>query len=129
VRARAGDPHVAVVKKRRNLTDAFKRRVVAKLNELRTEGFGAVGGYLRRVGVYYSTAKIWERQVRDGVLGSSRGRREQGREALLRENKRLRRQLERTERLLHQSELIIDLQKKISDVAASSLCASIGRSR
>jgi hypothetical protein len=62
-------------------------------------------------------------------LGTGRGRKEQSREVLLKENKKLRRQLEQVERMLHQSELIIELQKKISDVAASSLSGSIVRSK
>lgn len=129
VRARDADPQVAVVKKRRNLTAAFKRQVVAKVNALRSQGFGSVGAYLRKMGVYYSTLKIWERQVRAGVLGLRRGRKEQSREALLKENRRLRTQLEQAHRMLHQSELIIELQKKISDVASSSLSGSFVRSR
>jgi len=129
VNARSVDPHVPVSKKRRNLTDGFKRRVVAKVNKLRSQGFGSVGAYLRKIGVYYSMAKIWERQVRNGLLGTGRGRKEQSREALLKENKKLRRQLEQVERMLHQSELIIELQKKISDVAANSLSGSIVRSK
>lgn len=129
VNARIVDPHVPVSKKRRNLTDGFKRQVVAKVNKLRSQGFGSVGAYLRKIGVYYSMAKIWERQVRNGLLGTGRGRKEQSREVLLKENKKLRRQLEQVERMLHQSELIIELQKKISDVAASSLSGSIVRSK
>ncbi len=129
VRAKNVDPNVAVLKKRRNLTVAFKRQVVAKVNKLRSQGFGSVGAYLRKAGVYYSTLKIWERQVRAGVLGIARGRKEQSREALLKENKRLRSQLEQAERMVHQSELIIELQKKISDLAANSLSDSFVRSR
>lgn len=129
VNARAADPRVPVLNKRRNLTTAFKRQVIAKVKRLRSHGFGSVGAYLRKIGVYYSSIKIWERQARDGILGTSRGHKEQSRESLLKENKRLRRQLEQAERMLHQSELIIELQKKISDVAASSLPCTTGRSR
>ena len=128
-RVRTANPQVPVLNKRRNLTTAFKRKVIAKVKRLRSHGFGSVGAYLRKIGVYYSSIKIWERQARDGILGTSRGHKEQSREALLKENKRLRRQLEQAERMLHQSELIIELQKKISDVAASSLPCNIGRSR
>jgi hypothetical protein len=129
VHARTVDPQVPILKKRRNLTIAFKRQVITKVKRLRSQGFGAVGAYLRKIGVYYSSLKIWERQVRDGILSVNRGRKEQSRESLLKENKRLRHQLEQVERMLHQSELIIELQKKISDVAASSLPRTTGRSR
>jgi transposase-like protein len=128
-RAKTIDPQVKVVKKRRNLTVAFKRQVVAKVGKLRSQGFGSIGAYLRKLGLYYSTVKIWERQIQKGILGTIRGRKEQSRDALLKEIKRLRNNLEHTEQMLHQSELIIDLQKKISEVATGSLTGSIARNR
>jgi hypothetical protein len=111
------------------MTDQFKRQVVAKVNELRSEGFGAVGAYLRGIGVYYSSAKQWERQVQNGTLGKARGQRRQSREVLLKEIHTLRRHVEQVEQKLKQSELIIELQKKISEIAAVSLPPSFEGSR
>ena len=126
---KTADPHVPVVKKRRNLTTAFKRKVVTNVNNLRSRGFGSIGAYLRTIGIYYSTAKIWERQFRDGVMGTRRGCKEQSRDWLLKENKRLRQELEQTRKRLRQSELLIELQIKISDVAICSLPGNFGRNR
>lgn len=123
------DPEVDISHKRRNLTEKFKRKVVAKVLRLRSQGFGAVGAYLRSIGIYYSSAKQWERQIRTGTLGKKRGQKEQSRTVLLKEVHRLRRQVEETERKLKQSELIIDLQKKISDMAALALPQNFERSR
>jgi len=124
VNAQHPDPEVKVPHKRRHLTEKFKRDVVAKVARLRSKGFGAVGAYLRSIGVYYSSAKLWERQIKNGTLGASRGRKQQNRDTLLKENHRLRRQIVEAERKLKQSELIIELQKKISEMAAVSLPGS-----
>jgi len=129
VHTRKADPHVSVIKKRRNLTVAFKQKVLVNVKNLRSKGFGKVGAYLRKIGIYYSTIKLWERQLRDGILAVPRGRKEQSREALLKENKRLRTELEKAKKKLHQSELIIDLQKKISDMATNSLSEDIVRTK
>ena len=129
VHARKPEPEVSVARKRRYLTEKFKRQVVAKVNVLRAKGLGAVGAYLRGVGVYYSSVKQWERQILKGMLGKQRGQKEQSRDVLLKENHRLRRQVEETQRKLKQSELIIELQKKISDMAAISLPQSCEGSR
>jgi hypothetical protein len=111
------------------LTERFKRQVVAKVNRFRSKGFGAVGAYLRGVGVYYSSVKQWERQIRNGTLCKLRGKKVHSHDALLKENHRLRRQVEQTEQKLRHSELIIELQKKISDMATVSLSQSFERSR
>lgn len=115
------DPQVRVIRKRRRLSKEFKRGVVSKVISLRAKGFGAVGSYLRSIGVYYSSVKNWERQISTGTLEKKRGTKGQSREGLQKEIKRIRRQLESTQQKLQQSELIIELQKKISDIAGLSL--------
>jgi transposase-like protein len=127
--AAAIDPQVKVQKKRRKLTAAFKQQVVAKVERLRQEDYGAVGAYLREIGVYYSAVKLWERQIQAGTLGGRRGRKQQSREALQREVTRLRSQVQSLEHKLVQSELIIELQKKISDMATLSQSSTCARSR
>jgi hypothetical protein len=56
--------------------------------------------------------KTWQRRIEKGTLESPRGRKEQSREALLREVTRLRSQVQGLEHKLAQSDLIIELQKK-----------------
>lgn len=128
-KAAGADPQVIVGHQRRRLSVAFKRRVVIKVRQLRGKGFGAIGSYLRGVGVYYSSVRLWDRQEKAGTLGAARGAKEQSRESLHLEIRRLRHQLEVSERKLQQSELIIELQKKIADMAALSQLPSFERSK
>jgi transposase len=123
------DPQVHVLPKRRKLSKEFKRSAVAKVIELRKKGFGAVGSYLRSIGLYYSSIKNWERQLSTGTLDKKSGCKAQSREVLITEVKRLRRKLESVQQQLLQSELIIDLQKKISDIAGLSLHKNYERSK
>jgi len=111
----ASDPEVVARATRRRLTVGYKLKVLDTVASLRERGNGAVGAYLRKEGLYYSSVKKWERQQSAGQLTSqSRGPREKSREALLAENKQLRRQLEQAKNRLAKTELIVDLQKKLS---------------
>ena len=117
------DPEVLPRKKRRNHTAAYKIKVVETVATLRAEGHGKVGAFLRREGLYHSMVKKWERQVDEGtLLTTSRGPNRRTLQSLIEENKQLRRKLERTEERLAKTELIVDLQKKLSSIldAASS---------
>jgi transposase-like protein len=88
-----------------------------RVEDLRKEGNGTVGAYLRAEGLYYSSVQKWKRQYENGTLGiRSRGTRQKGRDAILRENKALRRQNESLKKRLHKTELIVELQKKISEM-------------
>lgn len=102
--------------KRRQHPAEYKLRI---LRELETcQGKGDVGALLRREGLYSSLVSKWrEQQDRDSLTGLSGKRRgpkvAANAEELLRlqrENKRLQAQLER-------AELIIDVQKKIAQLA------------
>jgi hypothetical protein len=50
------------------------------------------------------------------LTGSTKGTREKNRDALLAENNRLRRKLAQTEKRLAKTEMIVDLQKKLSAI-------------
>jgi len=102
---------------RRRHTIAYKLKVLETVSTLRAEGNGAVGGYLRKEGLYYSSVQLWKRQQAQGKLTSSRpGAKQKSREELLAENKRLRRQNEQLGKRLKKTELIVELQKKLSQV-------------
>jgi hypothetical protein len=110
------DPEVIARTTRRRLTTAYKLKVVNQVDSLRSEGNGAIGAYLRKEGLYYSMVHKWS-QLRDqGLLTnhSSVTGHTKERTALLSENKQLRRKLEQTEKRLHKTELLVELQKKIS---------------
>ncbi len=110
------DPEVPVRAKRRYHTTAYKLKVLQKVSELKIQGSGKLGAYLRGEGLYYSYIRKWQEQLDSGVLTTKRGRKEKDRDALKQENIRLKRKLEQTEKKLKKTELIVDLQKKISEI-------------
>ena len=102
---------------RRYLTVAYKLKVLETVGALREQGQGAVGAYLRKEGLYYSSIRSWEKLRDQGLLATSRkGPREKNHDALLVEIKQLRRKLDQSQKRLAKTELIIDLQKKLSAI-------------
>jgi transposase len=102
---------------RRYLTVAYKLKVLETVAALREQGQGAVGAYLRKEGLYYSSIRSWERLRGQGLLTSTqKGPKEKNRDAILAENKQLRRKLEQAQKRLAKTELIVELQKKLSAI-------------
>ena len=123
------DPEVVARPHRRNLTVAYKIKVLETVEALREQGQGTVGSYLRKEGLYYSSIRYWERLRDKGLLTSTlKGPKENNRDALLAENKQLRRQLEQTKKRLAKTELIIELQKKLSAIMGIDDLTNTGRS-
>lgn len=113
------DPHVPVHTTRRRLTTSYKLKVLQKVSELKTAGNGPVGAYLRKEGLYYSSVNHWQKQLDAGTLGIMKKHRRKGeksREALVAENKKNRRKIEQLKKKLHKTELLVELQKKISQM-------------
>jgi transposase len=111
------DPEVSPRVRRRYLTVAYKLKVLDTVAALREEGQGKIGAYLRKEGLYYSSIRLWETLRNQGRLAtSSKGPREKNHDALLTENKQLRRKLEQTEKRLAKTEMIVELQKKLSAI-------------
>jgi transposase len=109
------DPEVVARPTRRRLTAAYKTKVMDTVSSLREQGHGAIGAYLRKEGLYYSNVHNWERQRTQGRLTiNGSGPKEKSRDSLLTENKQLRRQLEQTQKRLAKTEMIVELQKKLS---------------
>jgi len=123
------DPEVVARPHRRNLTVAYKLKVLETVAALREQGQGEVGAYLRKEGLYYSSIRSWERLRDQGLLTStSKGPKENNRDALLAENKQLRSQLEQAQKRLAKTELIIELQKKLSAIMDIDDPTNTGRS-
>ncbi len=110
------DPEVVPKAKRRKFTAKYKLRIVEEADAC-TEP-GQIGALLRREGLYSSHLSKWRQQRKDGQLqalsAKKRGRKAQDPSVaelakLRRENKRLRARLE-------QAEMIIDVQKKLSQI-------------
>ena len=81
---------------------------------------GENGALLRREGLYSSLLSSWRRQREagefDGLAGKKRGRDGAAREKLAAENKRLHRENRLLEGRLRKAEVVIDIQKKVSEL-------------
>jgi len=112
------DPEVPAKPARRRFTADYKLRIL-RLADACTEP-GSLGALLRREGLYSSNLTAWRRQRDAGTLSAltpqKRGRKEKGRDPLLLENTKLRKENERLTSRLRQAEIIIDVQKKVSQM-------------
>lgn len=109
------DPEVVPKAKKRQYTAEYKRRVLQEY-EACTEP-GARGALLRREGLYSSNITNWRRQRERGELaGLTAKKRGPKVDPKAVENVRLRRENERLKKRLEQAELIIDVQKKVSQL-------------
>jgi hypothetical protein len=111
------DPQVTPSKRRR-LSLAYKIKVIEAVTRLREEGnTKAIGSYLRKEGLYYASITKWEHLYHNGELTTSRtGPKQKSREDLHNEIKRLRRKLDQTQKRLEKTQILIELQKKLSSL-------------
>ena len=108
------DPEVPANRPRRRHTENYKRAVIAKVAELRELGTGQIGNYLRSEGIYFSMALKWEKQFKQE--NGTTVREKNSREALEEKVKALEKELHRTQKKLAKSEMIVEIQKKISEM-------------
>lgn len=112
------DPEVPEKPTRRRFTAEYKLRIL-RLADACTEP-GSVGALLRREGLYSSHLTAWRRQrgrgALDGLKPKKRGRKVTERNPLVREVERLRKENEQLTKRLKQAELIIEVQKKASQM-------------
>jgi transposase len=103
---------------RRRFTVEYKARILAEADAC-TEP-GALGELLRREGLYSSHLATWRRQRDEGALAGltpkRRGRQAKAKNPLSEEVARLQRENQRLKEQLRQAELIIDVQKKVSEM-------------
>ena len=122
---RVGHPNPEVPDKavRRRFTAEYKLRILT-LADACTDP-GSLGALLRREGLYASNLNTWRHQRERGVLSAltpkKRGRKESVRDPLVAENEKLRRENERITKRLRQAEIIIDVQKKVSQILGIQL--------
>ena len=109
------DPEVVVKAQRRRFTAEYKRRILQEADACTQHG--EIGALLRREGLYSSHLNTWRRQRTRGELQgltpAKRGRKANPQAA---ENARLQRETERLTAQLARAELIIDVQKKVSQL-------------
>ncbi len=109
------DPEVVVTASRRRFSQSYKKRVLAEADQCQTGG--EVGALLRREGLYSSHLSRWRQAREQGKLvGDAKPKR--GRKAdlqaveiagLTKENEQLKQELE-------QARLVVEIQKKVSQL-------------
>ena len=109
------DPEVVVKARRRQFTAEYKRRILQEANACTHRG--EIGALLRREGLYSSHLSTWRRQrqqgERQGLTPAKRGRKADPQAA---EIARLQREIARLTAQLERAELIVEVQKKVSQL-------------
>ena len=115
---RVPDPEVSATAQRRRFTAKYKLKVLAAVEA--TRGSGEIGALLRREGLFSSHLTRWKAQRRAGALSALAPRRRGPKAAppnpLARRVAELERETRRLERRLAQSEAILVIQKKVSEL-------------
>ena len=114
------DPEVPEKPVRRRFTAKYKLDILRQADAC-TET-GSLGALLRREGLYSSNLTTWRRQRDEGTLAALTPK-QRGRKASLPdpEIERLRKENTRLAKRLKQAELIIDVQKKVSQILGITL--------
>jgi transposase-like protein len=116
------DPEVPEKTPRRRFTAKYKLDVLKKADACTQPG--ELGALLRREGLYSSNLTTWKRQRDQGVLDAmspkKRGRKKIEKNPLAQEVATLRKENERLSRKLKKAEIIIEVQKKISEILGIS---------
>lgn len=117
------DSEVPEIIPRRRFTAAYKLRVLQEADKCKETG--QVGKLLRREGLYSSHLCCWRRARDKGILRAmspkKRGRKLKPKNPLATQVARLQKDKQKLEHKLKQAELIIEAQKKISQILEISL--------
>ena len=97
---------------RRRFTDAYKQSILQKVVELRQEGGGKIGEFVRGEGLYYSTVQKWEKSIITDKSTSKKTNSEN--QVLQKRVDELEKQLKKKNKKLKKAEMIIEIQKKNS---------------
>ena len=108
------DPEVPEKAVRRRFTAEYKLAILREVDQCQTPG--DIGVLLRREGLYSSHLTTWRRQRALGLKPKQRGRKPNPVHPLQEENVNLRKENFRLQKRLKRAELIIDIQKKISQM-------------
>ena len=110
------EPEVLPRAKRRRFSAEYKLRILEEVDGCTQRG--QIGALLRREGLYSSHLSTWRQQrllgQLEGLSPKKRGRKPQ--DPVVEEAARLRRENERLRARLEQAEMIIDVQKKLSQL-------------
>ncbi len=112
------DPEVKTTKPRRRFTAKYKLRILAEVDACTSKG--SIGAILRREGLYSSNLTTWRKQrekgILDGLSPRKRGRKAKEINPLTKRVAELERENRKLEKKLKQAEIIIEFQKKISQM-------------
>ncbi len=112
------DPEVPAKAARRRFTADYKLHLLQRADVCAEPG--SLGALLRREGLYSTNLATWRRQRDEGTLSAltpkKRGRKGKGRDPLFLENTNLRKENVRLTMRLRHAALIIDVQKKVSQM-------------
>ena len=115
LKAAVPDPEVVVSASRRQFSPSYKRQIVAEAEQCSDNG--QIGALLRREGLYSSHLSRWRQAQERGELEAAAGpKRGRPTDAQAAENARLKRENERLQQALAQAQLVIDIQKKVSQL-------------
>lgn len=111
------NPEVQEKAVRRKFTAEQKLRIIKEADSLAP---GQLGALLRREGLYYSNLRTWRRQLKEGTLEAlspqRRGPKTRQPNPLAKQVAQLTKENQKLQKKLRQAELIIDFQKKISEI-------------
>lgn len=110
------NPEVIERASRRRFTLDYKSQIAAEAEQCSKPG--ELGALLRREGLHSSTVQRWRHQFRKNTLPSSK--KPSSQRTPSQEIAYLKRKNERLEEKLRQAELIIDVQKKVSELMTRS---------
>ena len=117
-RIMVSDPEVPENKPRRKFTAKYKLEILNKADRY-TEP-GQIGALLRNEGLYSSNLTTWRKQRDKGLLVAlspkKRGRKRQEINPLSQQVARLQKENEHLKGKLKQAEIIIEVQKKVSEI-------------
>jgi len=111
------NPEVSASDQRRSFTAAYKLKILSQADACCKNG--DLGKLLRREGLYSSHLTTWRRQRDQGMLdglSKKRGKKKQELSAVLHEKKKLEQENARLKKQLEKAEIIIDFQKKTSQM-------------
>jgi transposase len=112
------DPEVPEKKPRRNFTAKYKLRVLAEADACTQQG--QLGALLRQEGLYSSYLTTWRHQREKGLLKvmtpKKRGRKRKEKNPLIKKVAQLEKDNRRLQQKLKKAELIIEAQKKMSEI-------------
>lgn len=110
------DSEVVPVAKRRNITNAYKRRIVIAAAACTKPG--EIGALMRREGVYSSALAAWRRQYAAGELDGAESKKRGPKPAPARDERKqlalMTRERDKLRVQLSNAQLVIEVQKKVA---------------